>query len=837
MERACVSKNTNWYEKTHASSLSADKAGIRPIKINFIRMKTRILIGLVVLCIGISGCRRRGAKVDRIQTIQLPTSEADGLYLEKEWKFDGANQIGADYLLISGGIDNIDKGSPGWGTTDPSKFRMIGDYGGEIRIMYDNGSADTIPLVYGYTLWFKNNWIWGKEPFITDTSASALLTNTLFLKNLYNRNEDYILKIRLRKRNIRSIGYFDNQLKDGLINQWRFQFTGVRHGKPMADRISVRFDTSDVQGFFNRHTIDTVNTYPLCIKNNLRKLMYLLYTFSFDYAGVKKVDIPQGYEGPSIIFSGEPEAVIISSVFHHNLNDQISRVDTSGLVHESAFMSPSWFYDGFGTWADTIGENYNGSYYNCYYTRNKTIMILSDLGYIDASNRALSFLDKLLMYFPENYPLLQLEGNRIPGHWTVIANKPLVYSHVLTHVGWPTQYAFKKFGKHYRDFGNPETDGHGHSMMSHWKTWQNSGRSKQWVLDRWKFLKEAADYICWSLHNPGLSFSKHGLLYAESEAGMCDYTMYCNFPCYLGLLMYAEMADSIGASDYSRKWRDTALQLQKDMQAYFASHDSIYGKIWQKVGFYHENILTVLKEYYGFDLTPAIPVEWMERSMNTYLKDKESRPDFYGPMGIGYDHNILTQTAMLLDRMDDVTKWMENLAHLCYAPRLPKPYIVPECASVDVERGIIRRQGDLGNGIQQAETINSILICAGIDDNVPGTLKIMPRLPEKWDMRISDYPVIVYADGKSYTSKFNMNITYPCHGIQSVKLRNVAGGTLKNVNFRLGPFPADTKSVKVLIDKKGSKTYPCYTHGDRAWCWIQIPEIRLSRQISIETAK
>ncbi len=367
-------------------------------------------------------------------------------------------------------------------------------------------------------------------------------------------------------------------------------------------------------GFYAAHTIDTLNTYPEKVKQNLKKLMVLLYSFSTDYENVKQVEIPADYKGPSIVFSGGSEANIISNVFYQNLRDQVSRVDTSGIVHESAWKSPSWFYDGFGTWTNAIGTGNNGSYYDCYYTRNKTIMLLPDLNYIAEANRALALLDKQLMYFPDNYPTLQLGGKKIPGHWTVIANKPLIYSQFLTGVGWPTQYTKEKFGSHYMDFGNPETDGHGHSMMSHWKTWQNSGRNKQWVVDRWIYLKEAADFLLWSLDNPDLSFSKYGLLYAESEAGMNDYTLYCNFPCYLGLLMYAEMADEAGQKEDAMKWRDTAVRMKVSMNRYFAEDDSIYGKTWKKVGFFHENILMTLKEYAGFDLADKLPAEWLERS-------------------------------------------------------------------------------------------------------------------------------------------------------------------------------------------------------------------------------
>ncbi|TSA33374.1 MAG: hypothetical protein D4R64_14295 [Porphyromonadaceae bacterium] len=798
-----------------------------------------LFIGLFISCIiMITGCTGREKSIvpepDQLLTIELLSSATAELKMVRKWEFEESERITATYLFISTGTDNIDKGSTDWGTTESKNFRMIGDYGGEFRIAYENEKVDTIPLVYGYTLWFKNNWISGKEPFLSDTSARKLLNSTIFLNNLYKDDYNYTLRIRLRKSKVKSIDYFDNQLKEGYLKQPDIRFDRELSGKSMAGNASAKIDTTDEEGFFINHTIDTLNTYPPVIKNNLRRLMHLLYTFKSDYQSVASVDIPPAYKGPSIIFSGEPEADIISSVFHYNLSDQVSRVDPNGIVHESTLNAPSWFYDGFGTWTNTIGENNSGSYYDCYYTRNKTIMILPDLNYFEESNRALDFLDKQLMYFPEMYPSLQLGGEKIPGHWTVIANKPLVYSHVLTGVGWPTQYTHDKFGSHYKDFGNPETDGQGHSMISHWKVWQNSGRNKQWVSDKWNYLKEAAEYLTWSFANPGLSFSKYGLLYAESEAGMNDYTLYCNFPCYLGLLMYAEMADSIDAADYSLKWRNSASQLQKSMQVYFPADDSTYGRIWQKAGFYHENILTILKEYYGFDLTNKLSAEWMERSRNTYMKNRDSRPGFYGPKGIGYDHDMLTQTAMLLDKMNDATQWMINLAHLCYSPRLPKPYIVPECASIDLKRGIIRRQGDLGNGFQQAETVNTILLCAGIDDNVPGVLRIMPRLPENWSMRISDYPVTVYSDGKSYTCSIHMTMTYPKNGEQSVTLKTITGGDLKNLNFRLGPFPASTKRISVIINKK-KNDYQCFVSGDRAWVWINIPEVKLNNPLSIET--
>jgi len=299
------------------------------------------------------------------------------------------------------------------------------------------------------------------------------------------------------------------------------------------------------------------------------------------------------------------------------------------------------------------------------------------------------------------------------------------------------------------------------------------------------------------------------------------------------LLMYAEMADSIREKEAALRWRSTARELKDSMETYFAAEDVRYGKIWQKVGFRHENILMTLKEYQGFDLTGKLPDEWMTRSRNTYLKEKDNQPDFFGPNGLGYDHGVITQTAMMLDRMDNVTEWMRKLALLCYSPRLPGPYIVPECASIDVKRGIIRRQGDLGNGYQQAEIINTILLCAGIDDNVPGILRIMPRLPEGWDIRISDFPVVVYNGGCSRVVRIEMEMSYPESHDQRVHLMVVSGGDLANVNIRLGPFDPKVERVRVRINGRQKSDYPCVKSGDKTWTWVNIPEIKEGSEITI----
>jgi hypothetical protein len=265
-----------------------------------------ILVSTVVLS-GCSGNRHQAAPEDSIlASVQLPASSNADLTLLKSWTFKAPTRLRADYLYVSGGIDNIDKGSTDWGTAEAKKFRMIGDYAGELRIFYENDRVDTIPLVYGYTLWYKNNWKQGKEPFVSDSVAKALLDSTLYLNHIYDGNDEYILRIRLRKAAVTRIDYYDNQLKDGFA-KLHFKIPVIEPLFPRPDSVSEISAADAGMEFYATHTIDTLNSYPEKVKVNLKKLMVLLYSFSADYDNVKEVEIPADYKGPSIVFSGGSE--------------------------------------------------------------------------------------------------------------------------------------------------------------------------------------------------------------------------------------------------------------------------------------------------------------------------------------------------------------------------------------------------------------------------------------------------------------------------------------------------------------------------------------------------
>ena len=130
-----------------------------------------------------------------------------------------------------------------------------------------------------------------------------------------------------------------------------------------------------------------------------------------------------------------------------------------GMICESSRGADSWRYDGFGTWVPRAE-----SYTSCMYSRNRPLVLLSMLGLGAEALRTADFLNRWLMYYPEQE--LYFGEVAIPGHWSVIPNKPLEYSRVLVGVGWPTRYTKERFGEDFQNYGNAEPDGHGMTMMS-----------------------------------------------------------------------------------------------------------------------------------------------------------------------------------------------------------------------------------------------------------------------------------------------------------------------------------------------------------------------------------
>lgn len=766
-------------------------------------MSTWRIVTLLVCILALGfGNLITGADTSKSKWIQLPFSP-------KEDEGD------IDYLYVVGGYYSIDTGTAIWGTVDYSDIRLIGDQMGEIVITYENGTSDRVPLIFGYTLWYYNIWKIAKAPLDgpeKDENLANLLKEALHLNGAFEGQENCVLKIKLRKEKVKEIEVIDNKEKNGKpVIKGAYIVTGDA-GQLSGGTVSV----NSKDKFFDDYVINSQDPYPDKVKNAINGLRKGLYTFEEDYSDEP---IPFEYEkdhkGVKVRFYGNNLAKIANGVFYYNLKDLAERPGEDGLLNESYKDSPEG-YDSFGTW------KLNGSYYGSYYTRNRSFKVLTAFGYKDVADFAVAYANKKLMFFKENN--LTIGGVPIPGHFTVIANDPLFYSQVLVNVGWPTVYTQSKFGDEYKNIGNQETDGHGLMMIGNYNVWKSMGKTKDWVERNWTYINEACEWIHWCFEYPNLSYAKNGLLFAESEGGMQEYTLYCNTPIYLGLLCYAEMADTVGKQELAQSWRETAETIKKGIEDYILNSKA---QKWNmssgRIGFLHDPVISMLADVYGFDLDDVPQKDWLEYSFNTYLNDLKSpyTPDYRGGAGgLGYNHCIMTQNSLLTDHMYDATKFMENLTKICYAPRKDKPYFAPEKFTYDKVNGLYLQHGDLGNLYQMTEALRCYNTVIGISFNNDGVLKVFPRLPADWGVEIAQMPI------EATDKHLALNVTYPKDGVQLAVLQLSEENAVGRAKFRFGPFPADTVSCKVQINGNVTEC-ELIESGDSKWAIVEFtPEKR-----------
>lgn len=711
------------------------------------------------------------------------------------------------FLFLAGGYNSVDRGAPEWGTLDYEQSLILGDNVGEIVIYYTDGKIQAIPLIFGYTMWFSKNWGTAKMPFqgLNATSENkTLLNDTLHCYNADIGDSVPFIKIKVRDTAIANVEVQDNPEKIGNPI-----YIGGYLSSAEELLLSGKHSVNTKNKFFRSHTISSGNSLPQKMNENILNLTKATVTVPEDFLQAPDFVYPSEYSGAKIQFGGDKIAEIMSGVYYYNTLDMKKKVRSSGYVDESTEKSPNYEYDGIGTYAENRGQ-----YYGSMFSRNgKAITNLSYTGYLSDVNNVVNYSNKQLMYHRENN--LKLLNKQIPGHWGVMIDKPLVYSQQLAPSGWPTRYTKAKFGNDYQNMGNIEPDGHGLTMMAIYNIWRTNGSSAQWVNDNWKYINEAVEFLDWCTKNPDVSFSENNLIYGESEGGMMTFTMYNNIPCYIGVKMYTEMAQAANKTESVAAWTDLSSRMKDGINRVFKSGDR-----WQseKFGFFHDPFISQYADYTGYDLKD-MPSDWVNASKGTYANDLNAyiKDSFVGPRGIGYDHNIISQNALLLDKVEDYDKFVRNLAKLSYAPRQPQPYIVPEGTTYDVKKGYFRRQGDLGNLAQQAESVKTILMSMGLSQYHDGAVKLMPRLPIGWTVDVKD--ILIPGDGGA----LEFNTGYPTDGSQNLnfKMNSKNASALK---FRAGPFAKGISSASVTINGANA-SFAVEESGSAAWVWITVSDI------------
>jgi hypothetical protein len=228
-------------------------------------------------------------------------------------------------------------------------------------------------------------------------------------------------------------------------------------------------------------------------------------------------------------------------------------------------------------------------------------------------------------------------------------------------------------------------------------------------------------------------------------------------------------------------------------------------------------------DMYGYDIKKYLPEKWIDRTERSYEYILSNlSPKWYAPKGLGYGQNYFTQTALLLDRMQDAESLLNVLARFCFAPRHENPFRVPEGATTNGDGNVWRRWGDLGNLMQMNGTVYTLLIIPGVDDTNANCLKLMPRMPYNWSsVAIQDYPVMTFASGQKKLVHINMtNRTAKETNTLSMDLTSTE--PIDNLKIRLGPIPKNTISTIVKVNGKIFKD-SVIESGDSKWSWIEIP--------------
>jgi len=745
-------------------------------------------------------------------------------------------------IFLLGMINTWDHGSPVWGAvSDYSDRLFIGDRIGDLRIEYADGSHDSVPLRLGHTAWWYADYIanGATEPFASDARARATLERAL---DIYptgaSGGHAYVCVIRPRDQSIARLSFVDNPMKLGAPAITAVTVDSDDSSDTVGPAMGAPPPSVGERRWLAQHTISAEKPETARTGRCLDALRRLLYMSPQAMPAHVPLSVPPGFRGPRLRFAGAPSAELMTNIYYHSTQDMDDKVDADGTFHTSTKAAPSWGgYQGIGTWNPR-----QGAYYDHAWSRDlgRVLQELTELGYESDSyvtlrrhsgvaRRATAacarWCDRWLLWFPQQFPRINVKGKPVPGHWVRIINHP----------EW-TQTPGMPAG-----FGNLENDGHGLIMLFHYRAWLHARRRRDHVLTNWPAIREAAEYVCWLLDNPGdapaslrssaargidVSRAHDDVLFSDSEGGNLRASIYCDMPCWLGMMAYAEMAAAAGKRDEAARWRQYADRLKRGIGRYYVTRDPAGGDIWDpdKAAvwpFGHSVLAPVLiwPDYYGVDLS-GMPADWLARSRRTLREQlARCRPDHASAVAMGYGQCFITQAALLLDEMDDASRCIERLAQFTYYPRC-KPYIVPEGCEVDASGKWWRRTGDLGNGVQEGEAIKCVRLVLGIDDTQPARTLFMPRLPRGWsEVRAQGYPVMTLDGARAVQRSVSFRLQR--EGNRD-RLAISADGPLASVRVRLGPYPSGTRRVGVSVNGR-RRTAPAFRSGDSAWAWVDGP--------------
>jgi hypothetical protein len=593
----------------------------------------------------------------------------------------------------------------------------------------------------------------------------------------------------------------------------------------------------------------------------LSDLMHVLYTFTDERPVLDQPEIPSGYFGPEYDMRGSQLANYTATYLYYNGPESAAHIADSGTGCSSSTAKWALNHYTFGTgiWIERKAM-YNGlpDFFIRYaegtpghfpggknaWTRGVGELVREAVcfGYDKYVEGYLDWLDDCLF------------NEASPPHWNRIAG--VKENHITRKVGEQDEV------------GNRENDGHGICMWGRYMAWHKSGRPQTLPEKRMKATRAAADWILWQLDTdtlyPGI---RKDVLFTDSECAHDTYEIYSSYNCLHGIRLTIRQLRILGDPDhtYLRKLEILENRLANGILDHL-TEDSFYGKIWfteyktdwqdhahklVHLQLASEGItLTPLEDYAvsgGYDAKfLEIDINSYEYLMNQNSANKEStdnkvarmenshRQRLFEKLGItphteqelagqsrfhylrmyGYGQGMITQAALLLDRMEDATRFVEMLVNHCYLPKFGR-FISPEGIVLHKShKYYLPVNGYMGQDSHLADSTKAIRLMIGADDNNPDCLRLVPRFPSEFEqIEIRSFPIVTRS-GKG-TLSYHYIRTMTGHQLQFDLT-----GEIDETQVRFGPFTSDQSFDKALFNGE-IVPFERITSGDSVWVWVK----------------
>ena len=676
---------------------------------------------------------------------------------------------------------------------------FFGDQMGTIQVNYADGSSQTFPLVYGQSLWWGEIFYTNPEPYLSDADFRKALGRSL---RLYPpapvKGGNYVAVIVPKAKEIEDIVVQDSPVKVG-VPVIMGMTAESNPGETIARGIEMPGEplSPDFAKFAENKPLCAVGVDAKRNQAALEDLDRAFYVSDASFKNDVAVQIPPGYSGPRVSFKGSLWAKILANAFYANVQDIRNKVTEDGMYHTSTKGAANWsLYSGFGTYQTNFGCYYNDSWSR---DMGRSLQELTALGYTNEALHCADYCIRTARLW-EN-PTNEFNGQIYPPHWGRIANRPQPWCIY-------------------------ENDGHGLTSMFLYRLWLRFPNRDQWLRARWPDVKAAGDWVLWEFDHPQVSRSTNGVLFTTSEAAaMVGYSVYCDYTCMNALGALAKMADSIGETNSAAQWRARAAQMRSAISEQYVIDDPKYGRVWtlKSAGWPNKSTvlgpLDLLADYEGLAPEDDDPA-WRPINEAAYqrLVDTYKPFGFYG-LAMGYGQGLVTQSALLLDRMHDATTMLDWAAKEIYDPRFGS-FITPEACDVDPTGRYLYRIGDLGNGVQEAEIVKMLRVVIGVDDTQPKRLRFYPRIPYDWKkITVNQYPVLSEDAGKVETTFLRYNLERTHDGM---RLKISADNELGPVAMRLGPFDKQPEVSKIFVNGQNPTGAVVEQSGD-SW-WVRFTE-------------